>query len=150
MDIDKARAMSDAELDEALRQAKQDLWSARFPALVNILNDDPGVPKRNIFAGNISAGGKWDDITRSIRQFQTVTNNLAFDDDKVWARLTKDATGRPVRLEFKDEAAVRGIGFAPLPLEKMGLYADERRASWPAQHEVRPVKLPEAKPKTSP
>jgi hypothetical protein len=54
-------------------------------------------------------------------------------------------------LEFKDDAAVRAIGFAPLPLEKMGLYEDERRASWPVQHEVRPVKLPEsAKPKKSP
>lgn len=128
-----------------------DLWRARYPQLVNVLNDDPGVPKRNIFAGNISAGGKWDDITKSIRQHQIVTNNLAFDDDRDWARLTKDAAGRPVRLEFKDEAAVRGIGFAPLPLEKMGLYADDRRASWPVQHEVRPVKLPEAaKPKTSP
>ncbi|MBI5383562.1 MAG: right-handed parallel beta-helix repeat-containing protein [Verrucomicrobia bacterium] len=125
-----------------------DLWRVRYPQLVNVLDDDPGVPKRNVFAGNISAGGKWEDISKSIRQFQTVTNNLAFDDDKDWARLSKDAAGRPVRLGFKDPAAVQAIGFAPLPLEKMGLYADERRASWPVKHEVRPVKLPEAeKPK---
>lgn len=125
-----------------------DLWRTRYPQLVNVLNDAPGVPKRNVFAGNISAGGKWDDIIKSIRQFQTVTNNLAFDDDRDWAHLTKDATGRPARLEFKDPAAVQAIGFAPLPLEKMGLYPDERRASWPVQHEVRPVKFPETgKPK---
>ena len=125
-----------------------DLWRARYPQLVNILNDDPGVPKRNVYAGNISAGGKWEDISKPIRQFQTVTNNLAFDDDKDWARLSKDAAGRPVRLEFKDPATVKAISFAPLPLEQMGLFADERRASWPVKHEVRPVKLPEAgKPK---
>jgi hypothetical protein len=125
-----------------------DLWRTRYPTLVNVLNDDPGVPKRNVFAGNLSVGGKWDDITRSIRQLQTVTNNLAFDGEKDWVRLTKDTAGRPVRLEFKDPAAVEAIGFAALPLEKMGLYADERRASWPVKHEVRPVKLPESsKPK---
>jgi hypothetical protein len=125
-----------------------ELWSARYPTLVNILNDDPGVPKRNVYAGNISAGGKWEDISRSIRKFQVVTNNLAFDDDKDWAQLSKDAAGRPVQVAFKDPAAVKAIGFAPLPLEKMGLYPDERRASWPVRHLTRPVKLPEAaKPK---
>ena len=30
MDMKKARSLSDAELDEALRDAKQDLWGARF------------------------------------------------------------------------------------------------------------------------
>jgi hypothetical protein len=118
------------------------LWRARYPTLEHILNDDPGVPKRNVFAHNISAGGKWDDISKSIRQFQTVTNNLAFDGDPDWARLTKDATGRPVGLAFKDTAAVQAIGFVPLPLEQMGLYDDARRASWPVKHTVRPVKLP--------
>ena len=39
MDIDKVRAMSDAELDEALRQAKQDLWSARFALSTRQLKD---------------------------------------------------------------------------------------------------------------
>ena len=118
-----------------------DLWRGRYPTLVNILEDDPGVPKRNVFSRNISAGGKWEDIAPSIRQLQTVTDNLVFDDDKDWARLTKAADGRPLRLEFKDPAAAKAIGFEPLPLEKMGLYQDERRASWPVQHEVRPVKL---------
>jgi hypothetical protein len=118
-----------------------DLWRARYPTLVNILKDNPGVPRRNVFAGNISAGGKWDDITPAIRQLQTVKNNLAFDADKDWARLTKDASGRPVRLDFKDPAAVKSISFAALPLEKMGLYQDERRASWPVRHVVRQVSL---------
>jgi len=121
-----------------------DLWRARYPTLVNILDDEPNIPKRNVFARNLSAGGKWDDITPSIRSYQTVENNLVFDSDKDWARLIKDAAGRPVRLEFKDPAAVTALGFAPLPLEKMGVYADERRASWPIKHEVRAVKLPDA------
>ncbi|MBI2480964.1 MAG: right-handed parallel beta-helix repeat-containing protein [Planctomycetia bacterium] len=121
------------------------LWRSRYPTLVNILDDDPGVPKRNVFASNISAGGKWEDIASSIRSLQTVAKNLVFDDDKDWARLTKDAAGKPVRLEFKNANAVRAIGFAPLQLAKMGLYEDERRASWPVPRAARSVQLPQDK-----
>jgi large subunit ribosomal protein L29 len=39
MDIDKARALSDAELDQALRDAKQDLWGARFALSTRQLKD---------------------------------------------------------------------------------------------------------------
>lgn len=120
------------------------LWRARYPTLAGVLNDEPGIPKRTLFAGNISAGGKWDDITKTIRSYQTVTNNLAFDDNPEWVRATRDASGRPIRLEFKDTAAVQAIGFTALPLEKIGPYSSEDRATWPIAHTVRPVKLPEA------
>lgn len=123
------------------------LWSARYPGLVRILEDDPGVPKRNVFARNISAGGVWEDISKSIRTYQTVTNNLVFDSDPGWVQLVKDADGRPLRLVFKEPAAVQALGFVPVPVAQMGLYPDPRRASWPVAHTVRPVQLPEAKPK---
>jgi len=137
----------DGELRSRLRAVpyQNELWKRRYPTLAGILEDDPGVPKRNVYAGNISAGGIWYDISPGIRQYQTVENNLAFDQDKGWAKLVKDPTGKPVRLEFKDPTAVAGIGFQAIPVEKIGLYADPRRASWPVQHEVRPVNLPEAK-----
>lgn len=124
-----------------------ELWRTRYPTLAGTLQDEPGMPKRNVFAGNISAGGKWDDISQSIRAQQLVTNNLVFDDDPAWVRLTKNEAGQPARLEFKDPAAVEQLGFVPLPLEKMGLQTDPRRARWPVQHTVRLVKLPEAKPR---
>jgi large subunit ribosomal protein L29 len=44
MDIDKVRAMSDAELEEALRQAKQDLWGARFALSTRQLKDYSTIP----------------------------------------------------------------------------------------------------------
>jgi hypothetical protein len=126
------------------------LWSARYPTLPGILQDDPGVPKRNVYAGNISAGGRWDDVTPAIRRFQTVTNNLVFDNDRDWARLIKDEAGRPVRVEFKDAAAVHSLGFTVPPVERMGLCQDERRASWPVRHVTRPVQLPDSsKPKSA-
>ena len=45
MDIDKIRAMTDAELEEALRQAKQDLWGARFALSTRQLKDYSTIPK---------------------------------------------------------------------------------------------------------
>jgi large subunit ribosomal protein L29 len=44
MDIDKVRAMSDDELEEALRQAKQDLWGARFALSTRQLKDYSIIP----------------------------------------------------------------------------------------------------------
>ncbi len=45
MDIDKVRAFSDAELDDALRQAKQDLWQARFALSTRQLKDYSTIPE---------------------------------------------------------------------------------------------------------
>ncbi|MEA2537835.1 MAG: Ribosomal protein [Chloroflexota bacterium] len=45
MDIDKVRAMTDAELEEALRQAKQDLWGARFALSTRQLKDYSTIPQ---------------------------------------------------------------------------------------------------------
>jgi large subunit ribosomal protein L29 len=44
-DIAKVREMSDKELLEALQQAKQDLWSARFALSTRQLNDTSGIPR---------------------------------------------------------------------------------------------------------
>ena len=44
MDIDKARSLSDAELDQALRDAKQDLWGARFALSTRQLKDYSQIP----------------------------------------------------------------------------------------------------------
>ncbi len=45
MDIGKVRELSDTELEEALRDAKQDLWSARFALSTRQLNDTSTIPQ---------------------------------------------------------------------------------------------------------
>jgi len=44
-DIAKVREMSDKELLDALQQAKQDLWSARFALSTRQLNDTSSIPQ---------------------------------------------------------------------------------------------------------
>jgi large subunit ribosomal protein L29 len=39
MEIDKVRALTDAELEQALRDAKRDLWQARFELATRQLKD---------------------------------------------------------------------------------------------------------------
>jgi large subunit ribosomal protein L29 len=45
MDLKKIRAMSDAELEDALREAKQDLWGARFALSTRQLKDYSTIPQ---------------------------------------------------------------------------------------------------------
>lgn len=122
-----------------------EVWAAAYPELVNILDDDPGVPKRNVFARNISCGGSWDSINKTVIGLQTVENNIIHDDDKTWAMLKKDKWGRLLDLRFKDGAAVAAIGFEPIPVQKIGLYEDPRRASWPVVRQIDEVVLPHEK-----
>jgi large subunit ribosomal protein L29 len=44
MDIDKVRSLSDAELEAALTDAKQDLWGARFALSTRQLKDYSTIP----------------------------------------------------------------------------------------------------------
>jgi len=50
MDIDNLRQLSDAELEQALTDAKRDLWSARFALSTRQLKDFSSIPRtrRNI------------------------------------------------------------------------------------------------------
>lgn len=45
MDIDKARALSDSELEDALKDAKQDLWQARFALSTRQLKEYSSIPQ---------------------------------------------------------------------------------------------------------
>jgi len=40
---------------------------------------------------------------------------------------------------FKDPSAASQIGFEPLAFDRMGLYDDPRRASWPVARQVEPI-----------
>jgi len=57
-----------------------ELWKKRYPNLVNILNDEPGTPKRNKIIGNICVGGQWEEIDKPTRKFQRIECNLVIPD----------------------------------------------------------------------
>jgi len=45
MDIDKVRALTDVELETAFRDAKQELWQARFALSTRQLKDYSSIPQ---------------------------------------------------------------------------------------------------------
>jgi len=45
MEIDKVRGLTDGELEEQLRQAKLDLWQARFQLTTRQLKDYSSIPQ---------------------------------------------------------------------------------------------------------
>jgi len=114
-------------------------YKDRYPELVNILEDEPAAPKGNRIFHNVSFGGKWDDVTNRARPYQTIENNFV-DQDPSFATPQRIGDGkdpRAVDFSLKPDSPAWAVGFKKLPLEQMGLYKDEARASWPVTHTIR-------------
>lgn len=107
------------------------LWSQRYPQLVKILDDDPMAPKGNIVARNICVGGRWDAFDKKALPLITFRDNLLNQDP-----LFVDAA--QLNFGLKDDSPALKLGFKPIPTNKIGVYQDELRASWPVRHTVRP------------
>ena len=105
---------------------KQPPYSERYPKLIGIIEDEPKAPKGNLIARNICVGGKWDDIEGIARPYLSMQDNLLDQDPHFM-----DAAKLDFRL--KDDSPAFKLGFKPIPIEKIGCYADPRRASWPVK-----------------
>ena len=123
---------------------QQPPWT-KYPHLGNILDDEPYLPKYNVVARNIIVGEGWDGISKDARPHVTMQDNLINED----AGLVDPANAD---FRLREDAPALRLGFQPIPLKRIGLYEDARRASWPVTHEVRPMATPPPKqdPKRGP
>ncbi|MCC6444225.1 MAG: right-handed parallel beta-helix repeat-containing protein [Armatimonadetes bacterium] len=101
---------------------KQPPYSARYPELPGILEDEPAVPKGNKIIRNISAGGKWIDLYDNLTDKTILLKNNLTDGDPGFV----DASIQDFRLK-KDSPAWK-LGFKAIPVEKIGLLKDKYRA----------------------
>ena len=105
-------------------------YSKRYPALAKILEGEPKAPEGNSIRKNVSWGGKWDGVNKQARPYVDLSDNLIdvdpliMDIEKGDFRLKKNSPAFP-------------FGFNPIPVEKIGLYKSNTRATWPVKHEVR-------------
>ena len=91
-------------------------WSTRYPQLLTLLADEPMAPKGVVISRNILIDcPSWNDIEAKARPFVTMKDNLL---DAPRALLA--GGGGPPRIKA-DAPEVRGIGFATIPVEKIGL-----------------------------
>ena len=119
---------------------KKPPYSQRYPALVNIADDEPAAPKGNGVFHNISFGGKWDEIERAARPYQILSDNLV-DTNPGFVSPERIGVGkepRPVDFSLSANSPAWSVGFQKIPLAQIGLYQDANRASWPVRHTVRP------------
>jgi len=124
-------------------------YATRYPKLVDLLEDEPKKPKGNVVRRNIFwqgqaenlrrvAGGRpinenwWDDITPTIRSLVKLEGNLVNQDP----RFVDEKAGD---FQLREDSPAWKLGFERIPVEKIGLYEDASRASWPARHEVHPL-----------
>jgi len=105
-------------------------YAQKYPHLAEILEDEPYVPKYTLVARNIVVGENWDSIHKAAEPYVTMKDNLIAQDPHF-----VDAAGGDFRL--RDDSPAFALGFQPIPCEKIGLYKDPRRATWPVAHSVR-------------
>ncbi|MFO7937851.1 MAG: right-handed parallel beta-helix repeat-containing protein [Kiritimatiellia bacterium] len=130
-------------------------YSTRFPKLAQMLDDDPAYPKGNILRKNIFWRGDstnirrtgwdkpfeskswrtawWHHIQSSVYDLLTIENNMVDVDPKFEDEKTGNFNLR------ENSPAFTKIGFKPILFEKIGLYQDDNRTSWPVQHPVTPL-----------
>ena len=122
---------------------KEPPYSERYPQLLTIIEDNPWAPKGNLVARNISIGEKWQDIQNTALPFVEFEDNL-FDEDPHFV----DA--EHLDFQLKDDSPAYKLGFKRIPIEQIGLYENEDRASWPVTHSVRETVLTARKPRPKP
>jgi len=101
---------------------QEPLWVERYPELVNILDDEPAAPRGNIVARNISQGGRWDGVYDQARPYVVFEDNV-IDQDPGFVGTP------PENFQLRDDSPAYELGFKPIPIEKIGLYKGEERAS---------------------
>lgn len=99
-------------------------YGTRYPPLTTILDEDPAAPRGNVIARNVCAGGRWDEIEGKARPLLTMQDNLLDQDPRF-----VDAAAR--NFQLRDDSPAFQLGFQRIPLEKIGPYRSEDRASWP-------------------
>ncbi|KIL38994.1 hypothetical protein SD70_22915 [Gordoniibacillus kamchatkensis] len=110
---------------------QSEIWSARYPTLPGILNDEPLLPKRNVVRNNaiVNSG----EITGDSRNMElgTFENNVAFG-SKEEVGFVDAAAGN---FELRDDAALfaKIPQFQSIPFGKIGIHADGLP---PAQSEI--------------
>lgn len=111
---------------------QQEPWRSKYPALVNIWEDDPGVPKHDTFASNVMVRCGKPEFAPEVIKYGTVGDNLALDTDPGFAD--------PARLDFSlkpDAALYKQLpSFKPIPFKQIGVYLDEYRKVLPVRTPV--------------
>ncbi|MFC1474568.1 right-handed parallel beta-helix repeat-containing protein [bacterium] len=98
-------------------------YSERYPELIGILEDDPGLPKGNVIARNIIYKTEFLMLQNVDRKLLTIKNNFEGDPEFT------DPENMKFYLKYRSPALV--TGFERIPIADIGLYKDKYRKKIP-------------------
>jgi hypothetical protein len=102
---------------------QQPPWRDRYPQLLTLMADAPAAPKGNLLRWNVAVKCGPMHLAKEVTQYGTVAENLATNEDLGFVDLVKpDFRLRPDSSLWKKLPK-----FQPIPMEKIGLEADEYR-----------------------
>ncbi len=117
----------DPTIMEGLKAVKhtQPPYSARYPQLAHVLDDDPAMPKGNRITRNIAVGGRWLDLYDQLTDKTVLFLDNFTQGDPLFVA--------PEREDFrlKPDSPVWKLGFQRIPIEKIGLVKDAYRKTLP-------------------
>jgi len=97
---------------------KSEIWRKHYPKLVNILNDEPAVPKGNVVRRNIFVGEDWNDINETAREYVVLKDNLINEDPNFEG-------SPPENFQLREDSPAYKLGFKPIPVEEIGIVKDK-------------------------
>ena len=104
-------------------------WSDRYPMLQTLLDDEPAAPKYNVVRRNVHWKGTWLDVADRAKELTTWEDNLV-DVDPHFI----DEAGR--NFQLRDDSPAYDVGFERIPIDQIGLYQSDDRATWPVDPPV--------------
>ncbi|NUN98128.1 MAG: right-handed parallel beta-helix repeat-containing protein [Candidatus Omnitrophica bacterium] len=106
---------------------KEPPYSERYPELLTLYEDEPALAKGNKILRNISFGGRWLDLLDGLTDKVVDLRDNWTEGDPGFVDI------EALDFHLKPNAPALSTGFKPLPLEKIGLFADSYRNSLPEQ-----------------
>ena len=107
-------------------------WKERYPELLTLYDDEPGAPKYNSVARNVSFGGKWLQIIDPICEKLTTFEGNLVDQDPGFVDPSNE------NFQLRDDSPAYKLGFKRIPVERIGLYMDEYRTKLPPKTKGEP------------
>jgi|GEM_PF-1575271 len=105
---------------------RQEPWASRYPELVNILADEPAVPKGNVIVRNLFRGGHGNYIEATARPGLRLEDNLEDEDPRF---VDEDC----LDFRLREGSPAWKLGFQAIPVERIGLQASPLRPSLPSR-----------------
>jgi len=111
-------------------------WSTRYPELARILEENPRAPLGNTLERNMSYRSGWRDPEETCRatsdrhidkQYMRIADNFVTEENPGFV----DAAQMNFQLRADSLVYQKIPEFKKIPFEKIGLYKDEYRATWP-------------------